>query len=54
MSSRLEEFESALLALDRVRTGELLDAAVAEQTPLHAVETLIAPMVIVARRRLSP
>ena len=41
--TRLDEFGSALLALDRIRAGELLDAAAAEQMPLPAVETLIRP-----------
>lgn len=43
MSARLDEFESALLALDRVRVTELLDAVAASQTPLLAVESLIRP-----------
>lgn len=43
MSSRLDEFEQALLALDRVRASELLDATAAERTPLQAVEILVQP-----------
>ncbi|MCC6136837.1 MAG: cobalamin-dependent protein [Candidatus Contendobacter sp.] len=43
MSATLDEFESALLALDRVRVSELLDAVAANQTPLLAVESLIRP-----------
>jgi methanogenic corrinoid protein MtbC1 len=43
MSSRLDEFESALLALNRVRAGELLEAEAAEQTALQAIETLVQP-----------
>lgn len=43
MSSRLDEFESALLALDRVRAGELLETEAAEQTALQAIEKLVQP-----------
>ena len=43
MSSRLDEFEQALLALDRLRASELLDATAAERTPLQAVEILVQP-----------
>jgi methanogenic corrinoid protein MtbC1 len=43
MLARLDEFERALLALDRVRVSELLDAVAASQTPLLAVESLIRP-----------
>ena len=41
MLSRLDEFEQALLALDRVRASELLDVTAAERTPLQAVEILV-------------
>ena len=41
MSSRLDEFEQALLALDRVRASELLDVTAAARTPLQAVEILV-------------
>ncbi len=43
MSATLDEFEIALLALDRVRVSELLDAVAVNQTPLLAVENLIRP-----------
>lgn len=43
MPLRLDEFEEALLALDRVRASELLDAIATERTPLQAVEFLVQP-----------
>jgi methanogenic corrinoid protein MtbC1 len=43
MSSLLDDFEKALLALDRVRASELLDTAATESTPLQAIEVLVRP-----------